>query len=64
MYLSVHQEVPHQRHRLLQILLLQGREDGLLLYLWGFGCSHHEVCNLVIQAVQRLYSWRRRNKQR
>lgn len=56
MYLSVHQEVPHQRHRLLQILLLQGREDGLLLYLWGFGCSHHEVCNLVIQAVQRLYS--------
>lgn len=54
-YLSIHEEVPHEGHGLLQRLLLR-RGKGMLLLFYGLGSSHHEVCNLVIQAVQRLHS--------
>lgn len=55
LYLCIHEEVPHQGHGLLQCLLLR-RTKGRLLRLQGLGSSHHEACNLVIQAVQRLHS--------
>lgn len=54
-YLCIHEEVPHQGHGLLHCLLLR-RTVGRLLWLHGLGSSHHEACNLVIQAVQRLHS--------
>lgn len=51
--LSIHEQVSHQGHGLLQSVPLS-RYEGLILISQLTRSGHHELSNLVIQAVERL----------
>lgn len=53
LYLSVHEQVSHQGHGLLQGVPLP-RNEGLVLVGQAAGSGHHELSDLVVQAVERL----------
>lgn len=52
-YLSVHEQMSHQSHGFPQCAPLSG-EEGLVLISQAIGTRHHELSDLVIQAVERL----------
>lgn len=58
-YLCIHEQVSHQSHGLAQSIPLGGQK-GVLFVAHGVGS--HEVSDLVVQAVQRLHSWREQMK--
>lgn len=53
LYLSIHEQMPHQSHGLLQSVPLS-RDEGLILVSQAARSGYHELSNLVIQAVERL----------
>ena len=53
LYLSVHEQVSHQGHGLPQGVPLSW-DEGLILISQTTRSGHHELSNLVVQAVQRL----------
>lgn len=52
-YLSVHEQMSHQSHGFPQRVPLFG-DEGLVLICQATGTRHHELSDLVIQAVERL----------
>lgn len=52
-YLSVHEQMSHQSHGFPQRVPLSG-DEGLVLISQATGTRHHELSDLVIQAVERL----------
>lgn len=52
-YLSIHEQMSHQSHGLPQRVSLSG-DEGLILISQATGTGHHELADLVVQAVERL----------
>lgn len=50
-YLSIHEQMSHQSHGLLQRVPLCG-DEGLILIIQATGAGHHELGDLVVQAVE------------
>lgn len=53
LYLSINEQVSHQSHGLLQGVSLS-RNEGLVLVSQAAGSGHHELGDLVVQAVKGL----------
>lgn len=53
-YLSIHEQVPHQRHGFLQRVPLC-RDEGLVLVRQAAWSGHHELSDLVVEVVEGLH---------
>lgn len=50
-YLSIHEQMSHQSHGLPQRVPLS-KDEGLILISQATGTGHHELGDLVVQAVE------------